>query len=43
MQAYCKLHTCYEMCDGGRPSEAFAGKGTNGVSTNGVAAIVYVF
>lgn len=21
-KAYCKLHTCYEMCDGGRPSEA---------------------
>lgn len=21
-KAFCKLHTCYEMCDGGRPSEA---------------------
>jgi len=23
-KAFCKLHTCYEMCDGGRPSEAIA-------------------
>jgi len=21
-KAYCKLHTCYEMCDGGRPNQA---------------------
>ncbi|CAK0867761.1 unnamed protein product, partial [Prorocentrum cordatum] len=21
-KAYCKLHTCYEMCDGGQPTEA---------------------
>jgi len=23
-KAYCKLHTCYEMCDGGQPGEAVA-------------------
>ncbi|CAK0872322.1 unnamed protein product [Prorocentrum cordatum] len=24
-KAYCKLFTCYEMCDGGQPSEAISG------------------
>eukprot|EP00930_Biecheleria_cincta_P060037 TRINITY_DN4572_c0_g3_i2.p1 TRINITY_DN4572_c0_g3~~TRINITY_DN4572_c0_g3_i2.p1 ORF type:complete len:891 (+),score=157.24 TRINITY_DN4572_c0_g3_i2:363-3035(+) len=24
-KAFCKMHTCYEMCDGGHPSEAIAG------------------
>jgi len=34
-KAYCKLHTCYEMCDGGWPEEAiscFFG-GVNGIFT----------
>jgi len=24
-KAFCKMHTCFEMCDGGRPSEAIFG------------------